>query len=161
MSARYEAIASADGLSYEFITSSGDLYVAYFTIFTLLDAGLNEIEVTSFGFTCKRVKGKYRYDIKVKNTIVHLILEFFGRQGDSAILYLYINNDGRERNRHIAFGSWFNEMKSGFERHSSSAEQGKMGFYSSIIFKSNNPYRLKLIESFYFTIGYYWQLDES
>jgi hypothetical protein len=161
LSARYDTFLLADESGYQFTTSDGDVYIAYFTEFTLIDSDQNEISATSFGFANKGSGQKHQYDVKIKNTIVHLIREFFESQNDAAILYICINNDGRERNRHITFGRWFNEMNNEFERYSSSGEHAKAGFYSSIIFKSTNQRRLKLIEAFYFTIAYYWRLGES
>lgn len=161
MLARYDTVLLGDGGGYQFTTSDGDVYIAYFTEFTLIDSGQNEILATSFGFANKAGNSGHRYDVKIKNTIVHLIKEFFENQDDAAILYICINNDGRERNRHITFGRWFNEMNSEFERYSSLGEHAKAGFYSSIIFKSTNQRRLKLIEAFYFTIAYYWGLGEE
>jgi len=158
---RYDTILLSKGGGYQFTTSDGDVYIAYFTEFTLIDSNQNEILATSFGFANKEGNKSHRHDVKIKNTIIHLIMEFFENQDDAAILYICINNDGRERNRHITFGRWFNEMNKDFERYSSLGEHAKAGFYSSIIFKNTNPRRLKLIESFYFTIAYYWGLGEN
>jgi hypothetical protein len=119
LSARYDTILLSDGSGYQFTTSGGDIYIAYFTEFTLIDSDQNEILATSFGFVNKGAGKSHRYDVKIKNTIIHLIMEFFENQDDAAILYICINNNGRERNRHITFGRWFNEMNNDFERYSS------------------------------------------
>ena len=97
MSARFEVEILPDGAGYKFITSSGDVYIAYFTEFILLDPSEQEISVVSFGFTCKRADEEKRqhYDNKVKHTIIHIIEAFFNEQTENAILYICMNNDGK------------------------------------------------------------------
>lgn len=162
MSARYDVEILADGAGYKFITSSGDIYVAYFTEFVLLDPSEQEVSVVSFGFNCSRADENKRrsYDNRIKRTIIHIIETFFYDQNDNAILYLCINNDEKARNRHITFCKWYNEFGESFEKHSSSEVHGKLGFYSSILFKKKNPNKQKLIDSFYFTINI-WGLNEG
>jgi hypothetical protein len=160
LSALYKIHLLEDGSGYQFKTSSGDVYVAYFTEFTLLDSEENEIPVVSFGFACKRsTEEKPRYDSKVKQTIVYIIQDFFNKQPDDAVLYMCMNNDGKARSRHVTFNNWYRELNTDLEKHSSSSEQGNSGFYGSILLKSNNPNKKKLIASFYFTIGY-WGLND-
>lgn len=161
MSARYDVEILADGAGYKFITSSGDLYIAYFTAFVLLDPAEQEVPVVSFGFNRKRADEKQRqcYDSKIKNTIIHIIEAFFYDQSDSAILYICFNGDGKARNRHIVFSKWYKEFSKDFEKHNSSETHGKLGFYGSIVFEKSNPNKVKLVDSFYFTINY-WGLNE-
>ena len=154
MSALYEIEPLANG--YQFITSTGAIYIAYFTEFILLDLQENEVPVVSFGFASKNSgEVKQRYDSKVKHTLIHIIKDFFHKQPD----YVCMNSDGKARNRHITFNSWYHELSEGLEKHSSSSESGKQGFYASILFKSTNPQKKKLIASFYFTIDY-WGLND-
>jgi len=160
LSARYNVELLNEGTAYKFTTSSDDIYIAYFTEFTMLDSDENELTVVSFGFTCKRSgQNRQRYDSKVKHTIVRIINNFFDTQPEDAILYICMTNDGKARNRHITFNNWYHELNNGLEKHSSSSEHGKQGFYASILFKSNNPQKKRLISSFYFTIGY-WGLND-
>lgn len=159
MSARYNVELLEEGNVYKFNTSSGDIYIAYFTEFIMLDPDENEVTVISFGFTCKRSgRHRQRYDSKVKHTIVHIINIFFANQPNDAILYMCMTNDGKARNRHIIFNNWYHELNNGLEKHSSSSEHGKKGFYASILFKSNNPQKMRLISAFYFAIDY-WGLN--
>ena len=160
MSARYEVEIPPDGAGYKFTTSSGDIYIAYFTEFILLDPSEQEISVVSFSFNRKRADEKrQRHDNKVKHTIIHIIKEFFNEQTENAILYICMNSDGKARNRQITFNGWYNEFSEDFEKHNSSEAHGKLGFYGSILFKKNNPSKQKLIDSFYFTINY-WGLND-
>ncbi|PWK79975.1 hypothetical protein LX99_00436 [Mucilaginibacter oryzae] len=149
-----------EGEEYRFTTSSGDLYIAYFTEFVLLDPSGTEIKVLSFGFTRKQaIETKKRYDSKVKHTIVFIINHFFEKQPDDAVLYMCMTNDGKARNRNVTFNNWYHELNSNLEKHSSSSELGRGGFYASILFKVNNPNKRRLISSFYFTIDY-WGLND-
>jgi hypothetical protein len=162
LSARYEIEILEDNAGYKFATSSGDIYIAYFTEFILLDTKEQDVPVLSFGFTCKRADEKKRqlHDSKVKKTIIHIIKAFFNDQNDNAFLYMCMNHDGKARNRHITFNRWYNEFNEDIEKHNSSEVHGKLGFYGSILFKKNNPNKQKLIDSFYFTINY-WGLNEG
>jgi len=75
--ARYDTHPLPSGSGYQFTTSEGDIYIAYFTEFTLLDSDQNEILATPFGFTNKNTRKTNRFDVPVRNTIVHLIMDFF------------------------------------------------------------------------------------
>ena len=157
MSSLYEFEKLKDGAGYRFVTLAGDIYIAYFTEFILLDRSGRDISVVSFGFNCQRANQDKRhpYDSKVKQTIIYIIKEFFDDQDENAILYLCINNDGKARERQIIFNTWYNEFNEDFEKHNSSEVHGKLGFYGSILFKRSNPNKQKLIDSFYFTINYW------
>lgn len=157
MSARYEVERAIDGTSYNFKTSSGITYFAYFTEFVLLDSIEQELNIVSFGFTCDRMEAVKRYDTKVKQTIIHIIEGFFASQPDNAVLYMCMDNDGKSRNRHITFGCWFREIESDLEKHNFTAKDPKAGFYSSLLLKSSNPEKERLIDAFYFTI-HHWGL---
>jgi len=160
LSAQYEIEPLADKDGYRFITTSGDIYITYFTEFTLLDPSGEDITAMSFGFTCNRADEEKRqhYDSKVKHTLIDIIQTFFNKQDENAILYFCMNNDGKARNRQITFNRWFLEFSENIEKHNSSDAHGKLGFYGSILFKKDNLRKQKLIESFYFTLNY-WGLD--
>lgn len=155
MSAHYDVVKADDGSSYQFTTTSGITYVAYFTEFTLMEANGDELQAISFGFTCDRLYGVKRHDGRVRPTIVHIIEEFFDAQPDDALLYMCMDNDGRGRNRHITFGRWFKEVDGALEKHSFASKDPQEGFYSSIIIKSNNPQKQRMIDAFYYTINYW------
>jgi hypothetical protein len=105
LSARYKIEVLKDNAGYKFVTFSGDIYVAYFTEFILLDTAEQDVPIVSFGFTRKRADEGQRHghDIKVKYTIIQIIKDFFNDQSENVFLYICINNDGRARNRQITF----------------------------------------------------------
>ncbi len=147
---------------YTFTTVNGDKYFAYFTPFTLQTKNYTEIETVSFGFECKRANpySKQIYDSATKNTIVHLIKDYFSNKGEGALLYICLNNDEKGRHRNIIFSTWFNELGQGFERYKSKVETENLGFFSAIIIKENNPNMRNLISAFYFTIDYWFPEEE-
>ncbi|MFW0715738.1 DUF6169 family protein [Pedobacter sp. N23S346] len=157
MSARYEINRNEDGTSYQFITFSGNTYIAYFTEFSLQDKDGNEIPTVSFGFYCKLANDEkpQRFDAKIKRTIIYIINEFFRIQPAEAILYLCMNQGGKAKNRHITFDRWFKEAGEDLEKHDAVDELTEPSFYSSIIIKSTNPEKQKFIDAFYYTIGFW------
>ena len=153
MSARYNVDKAADGVSYQFTTTSCITYVAYFTEFTLLTPHEQEIDAISFGFTCNKASEVKRHGGKVKQTIIHIIEDFFEAQPDDALLYMCMNSEGKGRNRHITFGRWFRDAGDNLEKHNSISKNSEEEFYISIILKTTNPKKEKLIEAFYYTIN--------
>ena len=157
MLSRYDPTPSEDELSYQFTTDSGDKYTAYFTEFFLQNEQGEDIEVTSFGF--ERLKatqdGPPRFDAKIKATIQYLLLEFFKKNADNAILYICFPGDGMARNRKITFASWFNDLSNDFIKRDSYTKHAECNFYSSIIVSKNNPQKDNLINAFYHTLSYW------
>lgn len=155
MSAHYEVNRNKDGTSYHFTTSSGNIYIAYFTEFTLQDKNYGEVPILSFGFLCKKInlEKQQRYDEKIKYTIIYIINEFFRAQPNDAILYLCMNQDGKAKNRHITFDRWFKEAANNLEKHDAPEKSAAQGFYSFIVLKSENLDKQKFIDAFYFTIN--------
>jgi hypothetical protein len=141
LSVRYEIEVLKDNAGYKFITFSGDIYIAYFTEFILLDTSEHDVPVVSFGFTCKRAdeEKRSRYDIKIMYTIIHIIKDFFTEQDENAFLYICMNNDGRARHRQITFNKWYNEFGKDIEKHNSSEAHGNLGFYGSILLEKIIP----------------------
>lgn len=160
MFAQYEINRNNNGTSYQFITSSGNTYVAYFTEFTLQDKNGNEIPTVSFGFSCKlaNTEKPQRYDTKIKYTIISIITEYFSAQPADAILYFCMTQDGKAKNRHITFDRWFKEAGNELEKHDAPKESAQQGFYGSIVIKSTNPDKQKFIEAFYYTVEF-WGLS--
>ena len=157
MSARYEINRNEDGNSYQFITSSGNTYIAYFTEFILQDKNNNEILTVSFGFSCKlgNEQKPQRHDTKIKQTIIYIINGFFKAQPADAILYLCMNQDGRAKNRHITFDRWFKEAGEDLEKYDAPNKSAGHNFYCSIIIKSANPDKQKFVDAFFYTLEFW------
>jgi hypothetical protein len=155
LSVRYDVEKADDGTSYQFTTSSGIIYVAYFTEFTLMESDGDEIRAVSFGFACDRSDQVRRHDGRVRQTIVYIIEEFFKAQPDDAMLYMCMDSDGRGRNRHITFSRWFRDVDSELEKHNFASKDQEEAFYSSIIIKSSNPQKQRIVNAFYYTINYW------
>lgn len=159
MSNPYSLRQSVEG--YYFVTEKGDEYFAYFTPFSLMDADGQLVETFSFGFECKRSASSNRlqYDERAKLTLVQIIKAYFETNGENALLYICINNDGRARQRNITFNSWFSELGEGFEKYRSDGRTKKLCFYSTIFVKASNTEKQKFIDAFYYTIDYWFPED--
>ncbi len=153
----YDLSLTADGKAYQFTTDTGEVYIAYFTEFTLGNTNGEDIIITSFGFekSTASKNEKERYDAKVKATIQFIIKEFFDKFPDSGVLYLCLNNDERARNRHITFSKWFHELGDAYEKYDSPSIYREDGFYSSLVLKSLSSRKKELREAFYHTIEYW------
>jgi hypothetical protein len=143
---------------YKFVNNSGDEYYAYFTPFTLKYSENETIETVSFGFECKRHDSSKRqvYDEYTKLTIVHVINEYFNKNGDNALLYICLNIDGKARHRNITFNKWFRELGQEYERYKSKTETEQLNFFSSILIKKDNQQKEKFTKAFEFTIDFWF-----
>ncbi|RYE19888.1 MAG: hypothetical protein EOP45_11925 [Sphingobacteriaceae bacterium] len=152
-----------DGQGYRFKNAVGDEYYAYFTPFTLQTEDNIPYETMSFGFECKRVNPdkKQIYDERTKQTIAHIIKDYFDQNGDDALLYICLTNDGKARHRNIIFGKWFKELGNEYERHRSKIETQDLDFFSSILVKSNNPKKKKIVNAFHYTIDFWFPYEED
>lgn len=152
----YEVTDDPDGLSYNFTTNTGDIYTVYFTEFTLTASDGEEVVVTSMGFTCTRLKLKltYRHDKLVMLTILKIVEEFFHRNGEGALLYICMTQDGLARHRHIAFTRWFNhfENKDVYERIQAGEKYAKEGFYSTMVIRQDHPEKGYFRDAFFNTL---------
>lgn len=112
MSALYNLLKTDQGL-YSFTTDTGISYTAFFIACPIKDKEANEHIAYSFGFDregkFELAKFSHAYDVKVKNTIVYIIKEFFDKNGDKALLYLCYPEDEYARHRSIIFSKWHKE----------------------------------------------------
>lgn len=154
MSARYELHVAEDGTSYQFITDAGNTYLAYFTEFFLQGKDGSEVPTISFGFTCKLTDESVAqpYDVKIRETILYIVREFFSKQPDEAMLYLCLTGDGRARQRHVTFKRWHGNLIEELEKHDAPQAINEAGFYGSILIKPSNPNKKLFIDAFYHTI---------
>ena len=76
----------------------------------------NDHIIYSFGFDREGNYGTGKFsndfDVKIKTTIIHIIKEFFNKNGDKAIMYFCYDDDGFARHRSILFSKWYNEHNS-------------------------------------------------
>ena len=161
MFVRYEINSAKDGTSYHFVTDSGNIYTAYFTEFILLNDEGIDIPVLSFGIACHLAnedKPQVR-DLKIRNTVIHIIDKVFSLQPENAVLYICLDSDGRGKTRHATFERWFDHVENPIERYDAPEACEKNGYYSSMLIRPENPEKSKYISAFYFTISYY-RLDE-
>jgi len=153
----YSVTSSGSEYEYKFITGSGDHYVAYFSYFTLLSGADGEIEVFSFGFLRENFTQPLpdRIDPRIRATIQYIIADFFKKNGQSAIVYICDQADGKARQRSLLFSRWFSELSDTYIKCDSHARYAEFDFYSSIIIPNTNPDKGKLVDAFYYTLRYW------
>ncbi|QEK50911.1 hypothetical protein FYC62_03920 [Pedobacter aquae] len=149
MSLRYNITKNPDG-SYNFITDGNIEYVAFFTLCQINDKEGNEHTVYSFGFekagSYKSDKFKTKYDLKVKETIIFIIKEFFKLNGDGTLIYFCFSDDEFARHRSITFSKWYREsLFETIEHHKKSVKQNDVVFYCGALIARENPLRELLI----------------
>jgi hypothetical protein len=150
----YSVSTSLDEKSYQFETSSGALYFAYFSEFILTKADYGELNIFSFGFSRSGtgISVKSKYDPRIRLTVLFLINNFFKLNSKNSILYLCLNNDGKAKYRHRTFNQWFGDLDRKFIKHQIVSND----FYSSIILLKSNPLKEEIINAFKHTINIYW-----
>lgn len=147
----YNLTRTKDG--YTFTAISGLTYSLYFARYYLKDDNGNDIEATSFGFSREpRVVRNRKYDGKIKNTILYVILEFFQKNPDTGLVFICNNKDGYGRHRHITFSKWFREANTPIEKFDCGEIHTKDGFYTSFLVRPDNPLKDYYVDSFYMTI---------
>ncbi|RXK86957.1 DUF6169 family protein [Filimonas effusa] len=154
MSSRYNL--AEDGLTYKFTTASGDLYIAYFTEFILTTKDGGELCIPMFGFERKSQhllqESRMHFDEKVKNTLQHLIREFFRLNPDKGVVYICSQDGGKQRARHVTFSRWFNDLGDAYAKYDSPEEYNENTFYSSLILLNANAEKEQYIDAFFHTI---------
>lgn len=148
----YEVIASVDKKDYKFYTTSGDLYLLYFTDFTLLNITNTETKVLSVGFNCTKNNVRNIYDPRIKSILISLMQSLFEDDEQSILFYICLNNDGKAKYRNRTFNRWFRNNDD-FVKHQIIIDD----FYCSIILRATHPNLYEIIDAFEYTIKTYWQ----
>lgn len=151
MSALYNLTHTAQGL-YSFTTDSGIVYTAFFIACPLKDKDDNKHIAYSFGF---ERKGKFDsekfnqpYDVKIKNTIIYIIEEFFKKNGEKALLYLCYPEDKYARHRSIIFSRWHKEELSGkIEHFKKNVTYNAEALYGGVLVLKENPFIHLLLDA--------------
>ena len=101
-------------VEYYFKTGSDVFYSCYFTSASgYFDAyPLIKDDIVTFGFRPTTFsKGFFmkKYDARIKQTIFQILMDVVRKHPEWSILVMYDTQDGRQRNRKIAFNRWYNE----------------------------------------------------
>lgn len=151
MSLRYNLEITEKGY-YKFTTELGVEYVAFFSEYSIQDSHGNNHRVFSFGFERSgqyiSSKFSYKYDYKIKSTIVFIIREFFKKHGNEALIYFCFQDDEYARHRSIAFSKWHREGLSGeIEHHRKHGVYNNEDIYMGILMLKVNPLRELILEA--------------
>jgi len=151
LSPLYNLTLNKDG-SYSFISDDKHVYIIYFLQYKLIDADNNEHKVYSFGFSRNKEHATksftYRYDEKIKNTILAVINNFFAENDDKALLYFCYGDDGFARHRSITFKKWGREVANSIESYSTRIAYFEDYIYGCLMVQKDNPLKKLIIDAF-------------
>jgi len=108
---RYE-IESFD-LGYQFVTETGIIYFITFIEYpTISDFLSTKIYMFNIEHTTPKEHIHYKYDNRVRNTVIFILETFFSNHED-ALITIYDFSDGRQLCRKRLFDSWFKLFNNG------------------------------------------------
>jgi hypothetical protein len=151
LSPQYNLTLTEQG-SYIFTTDNGIEYTAFFTDGPIEDKDGNMHTAYSFGFerSGKFVSNKfgYKFDEKIKNTIIFIIKEFFRVNGNTALVYFCFPGDEYARHRSITFSKWHREeLSEDIEHYKKSSVYQEEKLYGGILVLKENPLLGLLVEA--------------
>lgn len=151
MSLLYSLTLNKDG-SYSFISKHGNNYIIYFSESTLIDSDRNRHTVYNFGFSRDGEHSSqsfiYKYDSKIRDTIISVINEFFLKADHRALVYFCYGEDGFSRHRNIVFKKWYSDLDSSIENYNKIVPYLNTKIYGSLIIKKDNPLKKLIIDAF-------------
>lgn len=125
---------------YTFTTDLGLEYHAYFVEggYMLPIPELMEY-VKVFGFAVADTDVKFKFDYKVKNTLLYILRAVIAENPLTVISFTCDTSKNLERHRKITFSRWFNtcEEQAEFEK----IDKTVGGVYGSLVFKSDHPFK--------------------
>ncbi len=129
---------------FDFTIDTGTRYSVSF----LEDVPLGGCDTYQFGFR-KREDSHSGYDVKVRNTLIAIIEQFFA-ENDNVLLYICDTSDGREAKRNRLFIRWFEDFANPerFTLKTANATVEGQGFYAAIIVENCNPMLEAIVSDF-------------
>ena len=100
------------------------------------------------------------YDVKIRNTIIAVVKDFFRTNQDEGLLYLCMTNDGKARNRRITFGRWYREMNSELEKFDCGEHISREGYYMSLLIRPDTYRKDEIVAAFYNYLNEYFPVPE-
>ena len=151
MSHLYSVSLNSDGLAI-FTTEIGDIYTAYFLEYPLQDDDGNEQIVYNFDFLCndsfEYKKFTKKHDIKVKNTLISIIEQYFANHEEAVIVYFCFNGDGYGRHRSVAFRAWLTDLSNHIDKVFKSVNLNDVVIYSCMLISKHNPLKKLILDAF-------------
>lgn len=151
MSLQYSIAKNTDG-SYSFTTDANVNYIAFFTLCQIEDKEGNTHNVYSFGFekggAYNSEKFTNKHDLRVKETIIFIVKEFFRLNGSNTLIYFCFSDDKFARHRSITFSKWYKEsLLETVVHHKKSVTFNNTTFYGGALILKENPLRELLIDA--------------
>lgn len=135
-------------IGYQFRSDFGLIYILYFSNYYLLDENGDDAVVSSFGFYHIPKDAKVN-DPRIKATIIRFITDYFEKNPESGVLYICDPKDNLARHRRIIFGSWHKEVSKYIEKFDCKAHHARLGYYTSILVRIDNPQKQYFVDAFY------------
>ncbi len=131
---------------YRFLTEGNTEYYLTFIEYPVVEEYL---AAKIFMFNIERATPKVgQNDIKLLNTIIYVLEEFFNRHEDALITVSDIS-DNKQAARKKLFDIWFNRYNKGrLEKLDGSYKIGDIPVYVSLLFSANNFNHRNLIKAF-------------
>jgi hypothetical protein len=157
----YSISTTEEGYKY-FTTDSGLTYFLYFTEYYLKGSEGEDIMAMSFGFYHKpNVIENRKYDPKVKETILHIISDFFETNKEMGLSFICVVRDGYGRHRKITFNKWYKEANDAVEKYDGRDAYAKEGLYTSFLIRADNPLKDYYVDAFYRSIDEYFPMESE
>jgi hypothetical protein len=151
LSLLYSLTLNKDG-SYSFTSGQGHNYLIYFAESILIDADKNTHTVYNFGFSRNGTHSsdpfKYRYDSKIRDTIISVINDFFLKSDHRTLIYFCYGDDGFSRHRNIVFKKWCDGADPSIENYNKIVPYLDNNIYASLLIKKDNPLKKLIIDAF-------------
>ncbi|NSL88544.1 DUF6169 family protein [Chitinophaga solisilvae] len=106
-------------------------------------------EVLTFGFDRLSSHDQNYFDIKVRYTIIHLIIQYLETHQDKILFFVCDSADSKGTGRMRIFQHWYRQLQvADLEKHDETIDTGDMLIHCSIILHSNNNMRNHILSSF-------------
>ncbi|RPD38250.1 DUF6169 family protein [Chitinophaga barathri] len=110
--------------------------------------------VDSIGFSREGNQlGIFEYDERIKHTILSVILDFFDKNKDEALVFLCSTEEGRARHRSILFSRWYHEISSDIKLYQPDKLFRRIGLYGGLLVHKDNTGKYEKINAFYRSIN--------
>ena len=107
MSLLYTIHQNRQSNEYTFVTKNGTTYEVYFLDSSGYFPVDNPITQHTFVFGFNTENHVPAFDIKVVNSIVQIVLDFFDQNPNSVLVYVHDQKDGKQNSRKRLFNKWF------------------------------------------------------
>lgn len=139
--------------TYVFVTAHEIIYEVKFKPSSYLFAGNPILQDNAFEFSLLIADNPHAIrpplDSLIPQTIANIFFDFFTNR-DRIIVYICDSSDLKQAARNRKFDSWFHYYKGleYFKTESMLYDKSGIVYYTSLIMRKDNPYKIQIIEAF-------------